>query len=95
MLGDEKLTPRRKIEVNLPETDVKGFLDAVTTKDPRYTWKLEGGVIHVRPSTESDAYLVSLLDTKISHFAFNEGATRYAIFSDLLKATIREIFYRL
>jgi len=76
--------PLPKIDLNLPETNVKEFLDSVMAKDPRYTWKLEGGVIHVRPSTGRDALLTSLLDTRISHFAFTEGATRYAIFSGLL-----------
>lgn len=84
-LGDEKLTPRRKIDLNLPETTVKDFLDSVIAKDPRYTWKLEAGVIHVRPLRERDALLTTLLDTRISHFAFTEGATRYRIFSDILK----------
>lgn len=78
--------PLRKIDLNLPETNVKEFLDSVIAKDPRYTWKLEGGVIHVRPLTGRDALLTSLLDTRISHFAFTEGATRYRIFSDLLSA---------
>lgn len=85
-LGDEKVTPRREIDLNLPETNVKEFLDAVIAKDSRYTWKLEVGVIHVRPLAGRDALLTTLLDTKISHFAFDQGATRYAIFSDLLKA---------
>lgn len=86
VLGDEKLIPRREIDLNLPETNVKEFLDAVIAKDPRYTWKLEGGVIHVRPSTGGDAFLSTLLDTKISYFAFTEGITRYRIFNDILNA---------
>jgi len=84
-LGDEKHNPLRKIDLNLPETTVKDFLDAVVAKDPRYTWKLEGGVIHFRPSTARDALLTTLLDTKISHFAFAEGSTSYGIFSDILQ----------
>src|SRR5688500_17961851 len=84
-LGDERLTPRRQIDLNLPETTVKDFLNSVIAKDPRYTWKLEGGVIHVRPLKERDALLTALLDTKISHFAFTEGARRFAIFNDILK----------
>lgn len=84
-LGYQKLTaPRREIDLNLPETTVKDFLDSVTAKDPRYTWKLEGGVIHVRPLTGRDPLLTALLDTRISHFGFTEGATRYRIFSDIL-----------
>lgn len=85
VLGDEKLIPRREIDLNVPETTLKDFLDSVIGKDPRYTWKLEGGVIHVQPVTERDALLTTLLDTKISHFAFTESATRYAIFNDILK----------
>ena len=83
-LGDEKLIPRREIDLNLPETNLKEFLDSVIAKDPRYRWKLEGGVIHFRPSTGRDALLTTLLDTRISHFAFAENATRYAIFSGIL-----------
>src|SRR5687768_3225669 len=84
-LGDEKHNPLRKIDLNLPETTLEEFLDAVIAKDQRYTWKLEGGVIHFRPSTARDALLTTLLDTKISYFGFTEGTTRYAIFSNLLK----------
>jgi hypothetical protein len=83
-LGNEKLTPRREINLDLPETTVKEFLDSVIAKDPRYIWKLEGGVIHVRPLIGRDALLTNLLDTKISHFAFSGGTTRYRIFSDIL-----------
>ena len=80
-LGDPKLTARREIELNLPETNVREFLDSLVAKDPQYTWKLEGGVIHVRPLKGRDALLTALLDTKVSHFAFAEGASRYRIFS--------------
>jgi hypothetical protein len=83
-LGDPKLTAGRKIDLNLPETTVKDFLDSVIAKDPRYTWKLDGGVIHFQPVTGRDVFLTTLLDTKISHFAFIEGASRYRIFSDIL-----------
>src|SRR6185369_9354428 len=41
-LGDDKLSPRRKVNLDLPETNLKDFLDALIAKDPRYTWKLEG-----------------------------------------------------
>jgi hypothetical protein len=82
--GDPKLIGRHEIDLNLPETNLKEFLDTVISKDPRYRWKLEGGVIHVRPITGCDAFITTLLDTKISHFAFTEGATRYAIFNDIL-----------
>src|SRR5687767_643030 len=39
-VGDEKLSPRREITLDLPETSLKDFLDSVVAKDPRYTWKL-------------------------------------------------------
>jgi hypothetical protein len=78
-VGDEKLTPRREITLDLPETSLKDFLDSVVAKDPRYTWKLDGGVIHVWPVKGRDALVATLLDTKISHFAFVGGVSRYAI----------------
>jgi hypothetical protein len=84
-LGYQKITARRReIDLNIAETTLKDFLDAVIAKDPRYTWKLEGGVIHVRPLKGRDALLTALLDTKISSFAFTGGATRYRVFSDIL-----------
>jgi len=84
-LGYQKITARRReIDLNITQTTLKDFLDAVIAKDPRYTWKLEGGVIHVRPLTGRDALLGALLDTKISHFAFTGGGTRYRLFSDIL-----------
>jgi hypothetical protein len=83
-LVNEQITPARKIELTLPQTNLKHFLDSLIAKDPRYTWKLEGGVIHFRPSTARDALLTTLLDTKITHFSFTGGATTYRIFSDIL-----------
>lgn len=83
-LGAENLTPRRKINLDLPETKLKDFLDSVIAKDPRYTWKLEGGVIHLWPIGECDPLLTTLLDTKISHFAVLGQVNRYAIYSDIM-----------
>jgi hypothetical protein len=36
-LADEKLTPRRKITLTLPETNLKDFLDSVIAKEPGFT----------------------------------------------------------
>ncbi len=83
-LADPKHSPRRKIDLDLPETTVKGFLDSVVTIDPRYTWKLEAGVIHVWPLAGRDTVVASLLDTKISHFAVADRASRYQIHNDIL-----------
>ncbi len=83
-LGDEKLTPRREINLNLPETNLKDFLNSVIAKDPRYTWKLEGGVIHIWPVSERDTLLSTLLDTKISHFAIIGEMSIYGIYNDIL-----------
>lgn len=83
-LGDEKLIPRREINLDLPETKLKDFLDFVIAKDPRYTWKLEGGVIHLWPIEKRDSLLTTLLDTKISHFAILGEANRYAIYCDIM-----------
>lgn len=33
-LGDEKRTPSRKIDLDLPQTNLKDFLDSVIAKDP-------------------------------------------------------------
>lgn len=87
-LAEEKLpplTPRRGIDLKVPETNVKDFLDAVVAKDPRYTWKLEGGVVHVWPKTERDTLITTLLDTKISHFTFAGGVSRYHVQHEILK----------
>jgi len=86
-LAEEKLpplTPRRRIDLKVPETNVKDFLDTVVAKDPRYTWKLEGGVVHVWPKIERDTLITTLLDTKISHFAFAGGVSRYHIQNEIL-----------
>ena len=84
-LGDSKLSRSREFDLDLPETNLKEFLDAVFAKDPQYTWRLEGGVIHVWPVTGRDTLLVSLLDTKVSHFAAAETASRYQINSDIME----------
>ena len=86
-LAEEKLpplTPRRGIDLKVPETNVKDFLDTVVAKDPRYTWKLEGGVVHVWPKTERDTLVATLLDTKVSHFAFEGGVSRYRVQHQIL-----------
>jgi len=83
-LGDEKRTPHLKINLDLPETNLKDFLDSMIAKDPRYTWKLEGGVIHVWPVSERDTLLATLLDQKISHFSIIGEASRYRIYSDIM-----------
>ena len=53
-------------------------------KDPRYTWKLEGGVVHISPVSERDTLLATLLDTKISHFAIMGETSRYRIYDDIM-----------
>ena len=84
-LGDDNRTPRREINLELPELNLKDFLDSVTAKDPRYTWKLEGGVIHLWPLTERDTLLTTLLDTKISHFAIIGEVNRNRIHHNIME----------
>jgi hypothetical protein len=83
-LADPKGNPDRKIDLDLPETTVKEFLDSVVSKDPRYAWKLEGDVIHVWPLVGRDGLLETLLATKISHFAVADGSSRYRIHNDIM-----------
>jgi len=83
-LGDEKRTPYRKINLDLPETNLKDFLDSVIATDPRYTWKLEGEVIHVWPVSERDPLLATLLNEKISHFSIIGEASRNRIYNDVM-----------
>lgn len=84
-LGDEKRIPRRDLSLDLPETNLKDFLDSVIAKDPRYTWKLEGGVIHVWPVSGRDTLLATLLDMKISHFSIIGEVNRNGIYHDILE----------
>jgi hypothetical protein len=61
-LADPKRNPDRKIDLDLPETTVKEFLDSVVSKDPRYTWKLEGPFwIRKYPTLP---WLTGLIDTE-------------------------------
>ncbi len=83
-LGDEKLTPRREINLDLRETNLKDFLDSLISKDSRYRWKLEGGVIHVWPVSGRDTLLAALLEEKISHFAIIGEVNRNAIYHDIM-----------
>lgn len=84
-LGDEKLTPRREINLNLPETNLKDFLDSLIAKDSRYVWRLEAGVIHFCPVYKRDTLIATLLDVKISHFSIVGGTSRYRIFDNILE----------
>jgi hypothetical protein len=45
VLADPKTTKDSEITLKLPETTLKRLLDLVE-KDPRYTWKLERGVLN-------------------------------------------------
>ena len=83
-LGNENLTPLRQIDLDLPVTNVKGFLDALIVKDPRYTWTLEGGVIHLWPVTARDSFVTTLLNTKISHFAVTGGSSIPGVYHDIM-----------
>lgn len=83
-LGDSKLIPSRKIDFDLPETNLKVFLDSLIAKDTRYTWKLEQGVIHLWPASGRDPLIATLLDTKISHFAIIGGSSKYAVYNDIM-----------
>lgn len=83
-LGDQKLTPRREINLDLPETNLKDFLDSLIAKDPRYTWKLEGSVIHVWPVIGRDTLVATLLDTKVSPFAITDGTSRHRVYTDVM-----------
>ena len=84
-LGDDKLIPRREISLNVPETNLKDFLDSVMAKDSRYAWKLEGGVIHIWPVRDRDTLLATLLDTKISHFSIIGEISRNRIYHDIME----------
>jgi serine/threonine protein kinase len=70
--------------LELPETNLKDFLDSVIAKDPRYRWKLERGVIHVWPVSERDTLLATLLDTKVSHFSIIGQISRNRIYDDIM-----------
>lgn len=83
-LGDDKLTPRREINLDLPETNLKDFLDSVVEKDSRYTWKLEGGVIHLWPVSGRDTFLATLLEEKVSHFSIIGELSRNRIYDDVM-----------
>jgi hypothetical protein len=83
-LANQKDNPQSRIDLELPQTTLKEFLDSVVSKDSRYTWRLEGEVVHVWPKTDRDTLVATLLDTKISHFAVEDGASRYRIHNDIL-----------
>ena len=83
-VGDQKLTPRYEINLDLPETSLKDFLDSVVAKDRRYTWKLDGKVIHLWAVQGRDTFVGSLLDLKVSYFAIAGETSRYRIFNDIM-----------
>lgn len=83
-LADEKFTPDRKIDLDLPETNLRDFLDAVIAKDPRYAWKMDGGVIHVWPVIGRDQVIATLLELKISHFAISGEVRKSQVYDDVM-----------
>jgi len=82
-LGDPIVTPERKIDLIVPETSLRLLLDTMISKDRRYVWKLESGVIHLLP-TQRDPVIAAFLNTRISHFAFAEGTSKNKIMADIL-----------
>lgn len=83
--GDLEHLPDRDISLDVPETSLRILLDKVIEKEPRYTWKLAGGVIHFWPATTRDPLIAALLETKISHFAFAEDTSKNKIQIDLME----------
>lgn len=83
-LAAQELAPARTFDLNLPETNLKEFLDSVLAKDGRYTWKLERNIIHVWPLTGRDSLLTTLLDTKVAHFAFIGNVTMYHVQNEIM-----------
>jgi len=84
-LGNENLIPRRKITLDVPESTLEEFLNAVVAKDQRYSWKLEDGVIHLWPAKQRDNLVVTLLETKISRFMFMGDVRRSHIRQQILE----------
>jgi hypothetical protein len=80
---DLELTNEPKISVKLKPTKLRTVLDTLVEKDPRYTWKLEDGVVHVFPVSERDALIDSLLDTRISYFGYSEEMRRHGIYKSI------------
>lgn len=83
--GDLEHLPDRDISLDVPGTSLRILLDKVIEKEPRYTWKLIGSVIHVWPATTRDPLIVALLETKISRFAFAEDTSKNKIQIDLME----------
>ena len=84
-LGDLEVLPEREISLNVPATSLRILLNKVIEKEPRYTWKLVGSVIHFSPATTRDSLIATLLDIKISRFAFAEDTSKNKIQVDLMQ----------
>lgn len=86
VMADGKDDETHEITLSLPATNLRNLLNAVIEKDPRYAWKLEEGVIHFSPTSGANTLLTALLNTKIKHFGFAEGTSRYALRNQILKS---------
>lgn len=74
----------REIKIELQSATVREALDAVVAYDPRYEWRVEGGVINFAPKSDRDDFVRDVLETTLRHFAIKEKTSLFTLKENIL-----------
>jgi hypothetical protein len=66
-------TDSSEIKIDIKEGTIRDALDAVIQGDPRYDFRVVGGVINFSPKVQRDPFLADLLETRIKNFRIEKG----------------------
>lgn len=75
----------RAIKIDLQDGTLREVLDAVAAQDPRYGWKVEGGVVNFTPRSDRDDLSADVLGTTVNHIFIEKGTSRASIKDKLLE----------
>lgn len=78
---EEAVDSRERINrsIRIQTGTLRTILDSVVAQEPRYQWELRDGVINVTPTIARDAFLQSLLETRIDRFVPPKGGDKFKI----------------
>ena len=64
---------------------LQDVLDDIVKKDPRYEWQIVDGVVNVRPKSQRDGLLASILETRVKVFEIPRETRLFQVRPEILK----------
>lgn len=64
---------------------LQDVLDDIVKKDPRYEWQIVDGVVNVRPKSQRDGLLASILETRVKVFEIPRETRLFQVRQEILK----------